>query len=84
MEYGCNRSKYDFALFLHFKEGKLVGFIAMHVDDLIHAGTEDFNKEIIEPLKKFFKFGSMSKEAFKYVGWQLQHKGGSVLVDQDD
>ena len=26
----------------------------------------------------------MSKEAFKYVGWHLQHKGGSVLVDQED
>ena len=84
MEYGCNRSKFDSALFLHFKEGNIAGFIAMHVDDLIHAGTENFNMKIIEPLKKFFKFGSMSKEAFKYVGWHLQHEGGSVLVDQDD
>ena len=84
IEYGCNRSKYDSALFLYFKEGKVVGFIAMHVDDLIHAGDKSFEKDVIEPLRKFFKFGSMSKDAFKYVGWHLQHEGGSVLVDQDD
>ena len=60
--YGCLRSKYDSALFLYFNEGKLEGFVAAHVDDLVHAGTEMFNKNVMEPLRKFFKFGNMSKE----------------------
>ena len=31
-----------------------------------------FKKEVMEPLRKFFKFGSMSKEAFKYVRVESQ------------
>jgi hypothetical protein len=84
IEFGCKRSKYDSALFLYFVRGTLEGFIAMHVDDLDHAGTDKFYREVIGPLRKFFKFGSMSKEAFKYVGWNIQHDGQSILVDQID
>ena len=84
IQYGCKRSKLDSALFLYFSEGKLEGFVAAHVDDLIHAGTDMFKSKVMEPLRKFFKFGSMSKEAFKYVGWSLNHEGGNILVDQKD
>ena len=84
LELGCKRSKFDYAVFIYHQGSNLAGIIGGHVDDLTYAGTPSFFQKIIEPLKAAFKFGKMSSESFKYVGWSITHDGSKIQVDQDD
>lgn len=81
---GCKRSKFDYAVFLYHQGNQLEGVIGGHVDDLTYAGTNVFYKNIIQPLKNYFKFGKMSAESFKYVGWSISHDENRIKIDQDD
>ena len=81
---GCVRSKYDGAFFIYKQEGVVHGLIGTHVDDIDHAGTEEFYDQVMNPLRTYFKFGTMSQEAFKYVGWNISHAGDDIIIDQND
>ena len=81
---GCKQSKYDAALFYFTHDDKLHGLLSIHVDDANHCGTELFYTKIIYLLKTIFKFGSMSKEVFKFLGWNISHENGSIVVSQQD
>ena len=76
LKLGCSQSKYDAAFFYFHSENKLHGMFSLHVDDANHCGTELFYRKIINPLKNIFKFGSMSKEVFKFIGWNISHENG--------
>ena len=43
-----------------------------------------FYDKVLNPLRSFFKFGTMSQEAFKYVGWNISHDGYDILINQKD
>ena len=83
-EYGCKRSKFDYALFLYHVNGTLEGILSGHVDDFNFAGTQRFHDNVIKPMKREFKFGKSSYETFKYVGWNISHTRDSITVDQND
>ena len=79
---GCVGSKDDGAFFIYKQDGVVHGLIGMHVDDIDHTDTEEFYEKVMKPLRSYFKFGMMSKEAFKYVGWNISHEGNDILIDQ--
>ena len=87
VELGCKQSKYDPAVYLYYNnEGVLDGLAMTHVDDLMHgSGGRDFQKNVMEPLKKKFKFGcgSEDKLEFRYVGMQVKQSNNCILVNQD-
>ena len=81
---GCKQSKYDAVYLYYNNEGVLDGFALTHVDDLMHgSGGRDFQKNVMEPLKKKFKFGSEDRLEFRYVGMQVKQSNNCILVNQD-
>ena len=84
IQLGCKRSKYDYAVFYFHRNSLLEGVIGGHVDDLTYAGTDFFFKNVIDPLKREFRFGACSVETFKYVGWRISHSNNKIFVDQNE
>ena len=83
---GCLKSKLDPALFIFIVQNSVQGLIACHVDDFSHAGTELFNKVIIEgAICKRLIIASKERRAFRYIGFNLKQSGdGSMTLDQND
>ena len=66
-------------------DGKLHGIVTTHSDDLILAGDEIFEKEIVKKLQELFKFSKVEKNSFKYCGCNVTVKGdGRIEPDQND
>ena len=82
---GCGMvvSKLDQALFLYFVKGVLSGIACLHVDDILWAGTPDFEKNVIMKVKKQFSIGSNETNSFKYVGVNVENVNGTIGVDQE-
>ena len=81
---GCKQSSYDPALFfLKSSNGSLLGLIALHVDDFLHAGTETFKLKVVKKLHETFKMGSITEKKFTYTGFDLEQETGHVRVSQD-
>ena len=64
------------------REENLIGIVVSHVDDLLHAGNEDFEEKMIA-LKQMFKFGSEEELEFRYVGMHIKQNKEGIMVDQD-
>jgi len=58
----------DDAVFLFFRNGKLVGIVCVHVDDIIATGDEQFHTEVIDEIKKRFKISKDQEGNFTYTG----------------
>ena len=84
LEAGCKMLDTDQAVFYYHHEDKLHGMLTMHVDDIQYCGTEQFDKNIIQPLKEKFKFGDFQRGEFKCLGWQVKHEDDDIIVDQND
>ena len=86
LEAGCTKSKLDPALFIFSENGVLHGLVACHVDDFSHAGTELFNRMIIEgAICRRFIIASKERRVFKYIGFNIhQNNDGSMTLDQSD
>ena len=67
-ELGGQISKFDKAyLIWHHEDGTVGGIIALHVDDFIHCGTNEWLLNVVEPLKKVFKISKTVNGCFKYL-----------------
>ena len=84
-ELGMHRVHCDGALFTYVREGKLHGLVTTHSDDLILAGDDIFENEIVAKLQKAFKFSKIEKNSFKYCGCNVTVQGdGTIELDQND
>ena len=79
---GLTESKYDGAIF-YYQDGSLLGIIAVHVDDVLWAGTPWFEINIIENLKKIFLISKQCRDNFIYVGLSLIQEDDKIEVHQD-
>ena len=81
---GCEEVVTEPGLFLKKDlSGKTIGAVGVHVDDFLHAGDSQFQKEVIDKIHAEFKVGKNEKSHFMYTGFQLtQHEQG-VLLDQN-
>ena len=67
------------------KEGKLHGLIILNVDDLIIAGTELFEKEVVAKLQDVFRFSKVEEKTFTYCGCRVSvNDDGSIELDQNN
>ena len=80
----CVQSTFDPALFMKYENSRLIGIIATHVDDFIHAGNEKFRATVTKKLAEVFKMGKTEKQKFKYVGYELEQISDGVKVSQKE
>ena len=80
---GCIQSKLDPALFYRINnKGNLMGLLACHVDDFLHAGTEEFEKHVMKTLYTRFLIGRVEVTDFKYIGFHVIQNSHSIMLDQ--
>ena len=60
------------ALFTMHIEGKLVGLVCSHVDDLLMAGDKNFKMFLSDKILKIFKFSKVEWNKFKYLGCEVE------------
>lgn len=85
---GFIQSTLDRALFMYYKEDKLVLVLGAHVDDLIGTGApgDGGADGILKQLKEAFDFGSWADsrtdEVLEYGGKQITRQGRMVKLTQ--
>ena len=83
-ELGEQISKFDKAYFLwHHEDETVNGIIALHVDDFIYCGANEWFLNVVEPLKKVFKISKTAKGYFKYLRLNVAQTNDAIYVDQD-
>ena len=84
MKLYCVQSSIDPALFLYKVNGKLAGFVAMHIDDFLHAGNSDFDKHVMDGLRSRFVPGKVEEKSFRYIDFDINQSEEGIVIDQDD
>ena len=75
----------DSAFFTCHKDGKFIGFVCIHVDDLLLCGNSLFESLIVGHLMKKFKFSKMEKEKFTYLGCRIEKlRNGDIKLNQNE
>ena len=74
---------HDKGLFYLIQDGVLVGMVALHVDDFLHAGTKYFYQAILPQLLSAFKVGKAETKEFMYTGFYLKQDIKGVTLDQE-
>ena len=83
LKLGCVQSTFDPAMFMKYdSESRLIGIIATHVDDFIHAGNEVFRITVTKKLAEIFKMGKTEAKRFKYVGYDLEQLKEGIKISQ--
>ncbi len=80
----CVQSKLDPAIFYYFRDG-FQGIICCHVDDFLHAGTEEFELKVMNMLTKRFTSGKVEVRKFRYIGFEIEmlSEDGGIVMDQN-
>ena len=68
LELNVKVSKYDLGLFMYQYRRTLHGLLVTHIDDFLWGGSHVLVENVIKPLHKIFKIGSVCKKAFQYLG----------------
>ena len=75
----------DQALFTKHEDGKLVGILCVHVDDLLMGGNEQFRNSIHKKLLNIFHFSKIEENKFKYLGCEIEKSDdGDIYLNQKD
>jgi hypothetical protein len=75
----------DPAMFTFHQDGKLVGIVCIHVDDLLMMGNTYFHQLVPQNLFKLFKFSKVEKRKFKYLGCQIEKcQNGDITLNQNE
>ena len=83
LKLGARISLLDPALFFWRNGDKVDGIVCIYVDDFLWAGTEKFEREVIDTVSKTFLVGSSESGTFKYVGLNIvSSDDGGMTIDQ--
>ena len=75
----------DPAFFSMHEEGKLIGIVCIHVDDLLMSGNSNFENQIVRKLQQHFKFSKIEKQKFKYLGCEIEKlPSGDISLNQNE
>ena len=70
--------------YLH-EDGKLVGAVLTHVDDLILARNEEFVERIREGIAMVLAVSKIERDKFRFTGWDIERcSGGRIRVSMND
>ena len=73
---------HDKGFFYVFKDGVLIGMVALHVDDFLHSGNKYFSDVIMPQVLSAFKVGKEESREFMYTGYYINQKEDGISVDQ--
>ena len=66
-------------------EGKLIGLVCSHVDDLLMAGNIRFKKLVSDEILKMFQFSKVERNKFKYLGCEVEKlSNGDISLNQKE
>jgi len=66
------------------RDGVLLGFVLIHVDDLFISGEEDWANDIVNKIKARFRVSKELVESFVYTGMSVRmDKSGRILINQN-
>ena len=72
---------YDYAVFMWFDpQGNLAGIMAIHVDDIIFGGSEQFHAEVICKLRSIFSIGLEEDTNLRYLGLDISQDTEGIKV----
>ena len=84
-ELGMKTVSGDSAIFTKHEDGKLIGIVCVHVDDLLMAGNENFRNSVSKKLFKIFLFSKIEESKFKYLGCEIEKdEDGNILLNQTE
>jgi hypothetical protein len=72
-------------VFEWYKNGVLIGMVAVHVEDFLCAGNDMFLKKVKPCLGDTFSVGKEEKEeatTFRYIGLHLDQTENSLFIHQ--
>ena len=72
LNFKCVHSKLDPAIFYFKKDNDIQGIICCHVDDFLHAGTNDFEQSVMDKLRSRFTPGKIEQNRFRYIGFDIK------------
>ena len=79
------QSELDPCIFYWYKQNVLQGVMAVHVDDLLIGGSNDFLSEVVEPLKAKYPFKHWKTGQSDFLGRNLvQNADFSICIDQKE
>ena len=82
---GMKQISGDSALFTKHVNGNLVGFVLIHVDDLLMAGNSVFKQSVNNKLFKLFHFSKVEIDKFKYLGCEIEKlENGDITLNQKE
>ena len=86
LKMGFVQSTLDRAIFMYYKEERLVLVLGAHVDDLIGTGEPGAAGEILKKLREVFDFGAWAddreEKVLEYGGKQIYRENGVIKMNQ--
>ena len=82
VRFGCRVSNLDLGLFIYYHESVLYGIMMIHVDDILWAGYERFENDVIDKVRETFNISSECKSSFKYLGLEITHTSNGIYLSQ--
>ena len=71
--------------FPYHEDGKLIGAVLTHVDDLILAGNEKFIERIREGIAMVLTVSKIERDKFRFTGWDIERcADGKIRVTMTD
>ena len=78
-------SKSNPSIFYYRENETVSGFIAIHVDDILWSGSNNFEHKIILKLQDCFIIGKENSMPFQYLGLNLSENSmKNIFLDQND
>ena len=82
---GMRQSELDPCTYYWYHEGELQGLVALHVDDMIIGGSEEFHEKVLFQLRQVYPFKHWKTGGGKFLGRNIRQQGdGSIVCDQRD
>jgi len=82
IEVGGQKLIGDPACYLFFENGVWVGFVMIHVDNIIPGGSPEFTEMIMDTLRTQFKISKDQARKFTYIGMALRSHGNNIFMNQ--
>jgi hypothetical protein len=83
-KHNFEKSCQDSAFFIYKEHGKIVGIVALHVDDFLFTGTKRFTDVIIPNLLQGLVIGKTEVGTFTYTGLHVTQEQSGIVLDQDE
>ena len=85
LQLGLKQSLLDPCLYHYWRNGRMEGSLAVHVDDLITTGSAIFESNILKKLKEAFPFKHWKQNGGEFLGRRIVRNGdGSITIEQKE